>query len=162
MAYSLPYNDLAMGSPMSMPRDGLSYIDEMLGSVADLITDSVLEVVRSSIDGDPVVSVTVSRRCQARTLGMRVNVELILVSIESSQALEFAWKNPDEMATLASLFRSFCKGGFEVQMGSKDGQYYGVRGPGFDLEMGRYMWGFLRSGKLEWRRIDYAQNEPHS
>lgn len=135
-------------------RDGATaHVEKLIDSVAELVTSEQLEMVRSHILQDPVVTMTVPRPVASK-LVLRVSEELILVSVDESQAIEFGWADASEIQTLTALVQSFCRGGFDVQVGSKDHDYYRLRGTGFALTIAHDMFSRLRSGRLVWHTIE--------
>lgn len=139
---------------MTAPNSGLALIERLLESVRPQVSAGDVEVIRSEVRGDPAFTLRASREGVADTLTLRVSDELVLVSIGDSQALEFGWADPSDVDTLAALVTSFCRGGFDVQVGSKDHEYYRIRGDGYALTIAHGVFSRLRSGELVWHTVE--------
>lgn len=142
---------------MSTYGSGLEQIDSLLKSADELRDSGEITIVRSTVRNDPVMDVIASGREAARIFGMRVNVELILVSIDESQAIEFAWADRLKWKPSRpySCILSWNSGRFE---GSSLSWF---RGPGFTLVLPRSILDGFRSGKLVWRKIDELPRGDH-
>lgn len=139
---------------MSTPDSGIALIEGLIERMRPLVSAGDVDVIRSEVRGDPTFTLRASREGVADTVTLRVSDELVLVSIGDSQALEFAWADPSDVDTLTALVTSFCHGGFDVQVGSKDREYYRIRGDGYALTIAHGVFSRLRSGELVWHTVE--------